>query len=400
MKKYIILLILYGLILSCKHEQKVQSIDIVLDINALEEIKITAENYIKNATYIQLETNDDCLIGNYIEKLVDIDNKIFILDSNNKIFVFDANGAFLNTIGEKGGGPDELLSIMSFYVHPIKEYVGVIDVLKHTVFKYSYNGVLLDKVKYDNSLSEFYEVDLVNDENQLILTTFNEQKNNYEYLIVDENNMKLERDFSPYIITAEVPMKYGFPRVSILKDTCFILTQYSDIVQKYHDGKVNPYLLLDTHLKGVAHDTKFSDATETGSILDINNNLEKNKYSLGLEQVFSTNDFLYLNTFNYDKQKIYNIFRDLQRNQNYSVILDEAFLIYPIAGIVSFENFLTSTSNDLVAVFVNREGFMDVDEEVINNNESIKKIRSEYEEDGNPIIVYINLKKLLEDAKK
>ena len=98
MKKYILILILNGLILSCNPKQERQSIDLIIDIEELEEIKITPGNFIKNSTYIQLETNENCLIGNNIEKLVVKDNQIFILDSNNKIFVFDTNGTFLNTI--------------------------------------------------------------------------------------------------------------------------------------------------------------------------------------------------------------------------------------------------------------------------------------------------------------
>lgn len=121
MKKYILILILNGLILSCNPKQERQSIDLIIDIEELEEIKITPGNFIKNSTYIQLETNENCLIGNNIEKLVVKDNQIFILDSNNKIFVFDTNGTFLNTIGEKGGGPNEQLSNVLFFI-PFIQY--------------------------------------------------------------------------------------------------------------------------------------------------------------------------------------------------------------------------------------------------------------------------------------
>lgn len=328
------------------------------------------------------------------------DNQIFILDSNNKIFVFDTNGTFLNTIGEKGGGPNEQLSIVSFYVHPIKKYIAIFDILRQTVFKYSYNGILLDKIKYDNSISEFYDVDLLSDENKLVLTTYNEPRNKYEYLLVDEENMKLERKVFPYLATNNVSMKYGFPRVTMVQDTCFILTQYSDIVQKYHNNNINPYLLVSTHLKQINKNTKFSGRNETGTILDFDSNLKKDNYSLGLEQILSTDEYLYLLYNNYHKNKIYHIFRDLQYNQNFSITLDKEFYKYPIADIVSFGNFKASTNKYFVAVFMLRDGFKEVNEDIISENESIKEIRSEFEEDGNPIIVFINIQQIVQDARK
>ena len=151
--------------------------------------------------------------------------------------------------------------------------------------------------------------------------------------------MKLERKVFPYLATNNVSMKYGFPRVTMVQDTCFILTQYSDIVQKYHNNNINPYLLVSTHLKQINKNTKFSGRNETGTILDFDSNLKKDNYSLGLEQILSTDEYLYLLYNNYHKNKIYHIFRDLQYNQNFSITLDKEFYKYPIADIVSFGNF-------------------------------------------------------------
>lgn len=47
-----------------------------------------------------------------------------------------------------------------------------------------------------------------------------------------------------------------------------------------------------------------------------------------------------------------------------------------------------------------RDGFKEVNEDIISENESIKEIRSEFEEDGNPIIVFINIQQIVQDARK
>lgn len=399
MKKYIVIIIANVLMLSCNSKSEKEIVDVTIDTDYLEEIIIKPTNFIKNSTYIQLETEENSLLGNNIEKLVVNEDKIFILDSNNKIFVFDINGAFLNTIGSKGSGPNEQLSIVSFYVHPIKKYIGVFDILKHTVFKYSFDGILLDKVKYDKSLSEFYNVVLLPENNKLILTTYNEPRNKYEYLLINESNMDLESEKFPYLATGDIAMKYGFPRIAINQNTCFVLSQYSDVIQKYNNGEFNPYLLVNTHLKSISPNIKFSDVKETGTVLDFDKDLIEKKYSLGLEQIFLTDNYLYIKYNNYEKNEIYHIFRDFPNDRNFLVTLDKGFYEYPMSGIISFENFKASSNNNLILILFSNDSFKDVDQEVIDNNKSLKKIRSNYKEDNNPIVVFVNVEKIFKDAK-
>lgn len=402
MKKNIAMFMILSLvIMSCNNQkQKNETADLTIDIKKLEEVVISPNIVLRNSTYVQLETNDSSLIGNNIEKLAVMDNKIFILDSNKRIFVFSKDGTFLNKIGNIGAGPNEQLSIVSFYLHPVKKYIGVFDVLKQTVFKFSFDGTLLDKIKFDKSIPEFYDVNLLLKDNMLIMNTYNEPRNKHQYLLVNEKELKLEKLFFPYLATGNVSMKYGFPRIAIMQDTCFILTQYSDNVKKYHNKDFVPYLQINSHLKSINNDTKFSSTNETGSVLDYDNNLINNKYSLGIEQIYATNEYLYLLYQNYQEKKTYHIIRNLSENKNYLITLDEEFYKYPMADIVSFGNFKSSTTEHLITTFILRDGFMDVDGEVINNNESLKKIRKEFDEEGNPIIAFIDIKKIIKDAKK
>lgn len=94
MKKYIFILILNALLLNCDSKQEVQSVNLIIDIDDLNELTVTPDIFIKNSTYVQLETKDNFLIGNNIEKLLVSNNMIFLLDSNHKIFVFETTGKF------------------------------------------------------------------------------------------------------------------------------------------------------------------------------------------------------------------------------------------------------------------------------------------------------------------
>ena len=67
--------------------------------------------------YVLLDNNTpDCFL-NFISKVITNNNYIFILDPNlYKIAVFDNKGKAITTIGKRGQGPEEYLSITDFSI--------------------------------------------------------------------------------------------------------------------------------------------------------------------------------------------------------------------------------------------------------------------------------------------
>lgn len=66
--------------------------------------------------YVLLDNNPDCFL-NFISKVITNNNYIFILDPNlYKIAVFDNKGKAITTIGKRGQGPEEYLSITDFSI--------------------------------------------------------------------------------------------------------------------------------------------------------------------------------------------------------------------------------------------------------------------------------------------
>ncbi|MGE4567948.1 MAG: 6-bladed beta-propeller [Bacteroidales bacterium] len=99
---------------------------------------------IDSCTYIVLETNDNCLMGN-IRTLRFRDDRFFMLDENDHVFVFDKSGKFLNTIGRKGNGPGEYIRIRSIFVNPEKEQITLIEPVRKMRLIYNYQGELLEE---------------------------------------------------------------------------------------------------------------------------------------------------------------------------------------------------------------------------------------------------------------
>lgn len=400
MRKIIYFLSLF-LLFSCNTKEKKNISIESIDIDKIAEVKLSPDEVIRCTKYVQLETNDSCLIGNKITKLLVKDNKIFILDSNWKVLVFDINGNFLNTIGEVGNGPKEQQSIIGFYVQTKDKYVGVFDYYRSTLFKYSYDGTLLDKIKYERSkILSFASVDFNEADNTLVFSNSNSTNIRFNYSLVDEKTMKVKEQFYPYLITNNVLMDYGYSRIAMSKDQCFLLTQYSSIVQRYSNGAFEPYLNVNTHLKQVTKDTRFTGEKDTGTPLDFERNLRQDGYSLGLEQTISTDKYLYLSYNDPRDHKSKQFFRNLDNNKSISIVLDDAFYKSPFSELVSFGYFSASTSNCLISTIYIRNGFSEMDIDVINKNESLQKIRANYKEDNNPTIAFININKLLDEAQK
>jgi hypothetical protein len=95
---------------------------------------------------IQLETNDDCLIGgrsNIIKK----HNGSYYVSSLNDILVFDKSGKFVNKLSKSGSGSDEYAELADFDVAQDNDEILVAS--DKSVFRYKLGTFeLIDKVEF------------------------------------------------------------------------------------------------------------------------------------------------------------------------------------------------------------------------------------------------------------
>jgi len=92
--------------------------DSIIEIDLLSEpgFKVTKLSEIAvNTEYIPLQTLEDCLFGPVTQKIINIDNRIYI-QNGGKILCFDADGKFLFKIENRGRGPEEYTFISDFDV--------------------------------------------------------------------------------------------------------------------------------------------------------------------------------------------------------------------------------------------------------------------------------------------
>jgi hypothetical protein len=113
----------------------------------------------KNIVPIVLETTENSLIGNAIDKMYVMDDILIVADyyKAKSVFVFNKNGKFSHTIGRIGGGPGEYRSIDDFCVDTVGKVIYLLDRAVDKIHKYEiYSGKHIKSIKLTNSLSGNY----------------------------------------------------------------------------------------------------------------------------------------------------------------------------------------------------------------------------------------------------
>lgn len=149
-----------------------------------------------NVEYIKLETNNDCLLPGKMRfqgASIDEDN-IFISIDNERIFRFSKKGKFINSIGRKGQGPEEFLSLSDFKINETTKNIFILDHVGRRILSFDYNGTFQKAISIEKYCSNF---DIV--ENDIILC-FNNIDNNRPIIFSISNT-------SGKIISEIVPVK-------------------------------------------------------------------------------------------------------------------------------------------------------------------------------------------------
>lgn len=144
----IILLII--IISSC---QKLKNGLLTLNIeNAIEKgVEKTIGDFADELSYVKLETNDKCIIGNN-PKVYAIDNNIIVI-AQGKIMLFDRlTGKFIHDIGSKGNGPEEYSS--PSYPFPVNyDKKTVFANRNQEIIEYDFSGRSIQHVSIPQSIS-------------------------------------------------------------------------------------------------------------------------------------------------------------------------------------------------------------------------------------------------------
>lgn len=165
----------------------------ILSIDLEKNNNINYSDFVKSLDYIELNTNDTCLISE-IERIYLDDDTICILDrKRGGVFTFTVEGKLISQINYYGEGPKEFIDINSFSIDPTLNQICIFDISSKEIKKYSYKGEFIKSYKTDFFVRDFT---IFNNEINLFILPYYAKKTKYGIWTTDTNNNIIKELFN------------------------------------------------------------------------------------------------------------------------------------------------------------------------------------------------------------
>ncbi|GHT23620.1 hypothetical protein FACS189430_07180 [Bacteroidia bacterium] len=347
----------------------------------IEKDLFFTDDKIDSCRFVPLETNDKCLIGAII-KVKMTNNLIFVEDNNSKLFVFDKNGKFLNLIGKIGPGPDELLSLMDFYVNEDAGYVGVLDILRETIFRYSFDGLLREKVRCGSVMKGMCQIQGLSN-GKLLLSVHNDMENDFNYVFVNETDYSLYKKTLPYLAQGTEHTCLIEPRATVLDNRFYATAMLSDTIYSYMDGDIRPCYVLQTPLKKSNKDIIMGYGPYQFG-LSAERHLKNNGYSPGIHNMYAIKDYLY---FTYlMKEKYYRVYWNITDKKGYITLWRDTHNIFDLMAPIM------ATTHDAFVCVISSDQAVECLQKFDVSDSRILKLMENVQEEDNPILAFYYIK--------
>jgi len=139
--KLLILAMIFFCSCGRKSTNETSNADSVTEIDLLSEPKSTVtklSEFAANVEYIPLQTTENSLLGEFVVKIVTIDNRIYIKNGGlgGEIMCFGMDGKFLFKLKNIGRGPEEYTDIADFDVSSDNKFLTILSSLNRKLLEY------------------------------------------------------------------------------------------------------------------------------------------------------------------------------------------------------------------------------------------------------------------------
>lgn len=373
MKKFISILVV--LLVSCnpKTDQKPKGEYSVEAIN-----KATSKNVLSvesKVSFVQLETNEDCLLDNIINIEVTAE-RIYVLDRQS-FYLFSRDGWFLKKI-KRGRGPGELTRAINFSLDMKHKRIFIIE-QGNVLHMYDLEAKYIETHILPGSYADALRID---EENVLLHTAL---PSKYEDHLVSVYNLESNKITKKYILAANLPMK----DISILTfnnfvdsdDGLFYSASNSRTLYQYSDGDMIPLYSID--FKKLTPPESYVNNFDQGG--EFMNHAHEDNYIGFINYCFHFETFSLIGL----KYKAFNcgiIYRDNPSELFFSTISD----LFQLPNTPSFIIPSNANRNQLFFVYYN-DILM---EEGMTNERAILELgenRITVEKNANPLLITVTL---------
>lgn len=126
-----------------------ESLVIEVDLSTPND-NLPLSEFVERIESIRLELPNPHFFG-IVSDVIFKDSTLFVIDEKqDKVFRFNEDGAFLNTIGQRGEGPEEFQGISSFFLGD--SCVFICDMSARRIYSYAYDGAFIGAISFPFSL--------------------------------------------------------------------------------------------------------------------------------------------------------------------------------------------------------------------------------------------------------
>ena len=287
----------------------------IINISEIFTLKVTSKllsDFASDFEYIRPEAKP----GSYFNMMgiSYIGPKFVILweKTTSQLYAFNRDGKFINTLGQKGSGPDEYFSLPEVYVIPNIEEIHLVDSKRKRILRYGFDFKLIGEIKLNIVPAAMY---VYQDKYYICAYYDNELKKN-------EGNDLIVRD----------PITFKELKViSKRKDEDFVQSSETNYFKtRWIFAKQDTLFYARMNSNGINIYKILNDKVELAFILINKSTTEdQNRMPLFLNQIMFFNDYLmlgfqrdnqtYTGYFNLKTKKLYNfnIINDFDNGPNF-----------------------------------------------------------------------------------
>lgn len=213
-----LLLLFIGLTVSCSQEKTSNVPELAIDLDDTKDA-ILYSQFAKSLDYIELNTNDSCIISGVRNIFLDDDTLILLDRKKAGILIFTSEGKLVNQINHYGNAPEEFVRIHAFTIDPILNRIHILDTSSQKINIYNYNGDFIESIKTTLYVRDFA---ILKDGIKLCILPFYEKNLPYGIWTVDREDNIIKK------INFDIPKDDKFEFVNLY-------TNLSDQAFYYYD---------------------------------------------------------------------------------------------------------------------------------------------------------------------
>jgi hypothetical protein len=149
-------------------EKQIDTPEVTVDLETVTEPSIY--DFFDTVIAVQLETTDDCLVSNMIDRIKEFNGRYFLIDrKQNAFFCFDSTGKYLFKIQSRGQGPNEYMWLDDFCIDTFNNQLILLDPFG-AILSYDLDGKFISKTRLPPENSAYNEIFVMNRDTLLFVS--------------------------------------------------------------------------------------------------------------------------------------------------------------------------------------------------------------------------------------